>query len=286
VALLKLGQRPSSIYAELVEEGASAVDLLERELAEGEHGQVSLLPRGQPSDLIAVAAAEIEQWWQKDFQLLSILHPDYPINLRAVHDRPALIFVAGHLEPSDARAIAVIGTRHPTPEGISRAQEIAAQLAEAGFTVASGLAAGIDTVAHRTALRRSARTIAVTGAGLEHTYPPQNRELQQTIAEYGAVVSQFWPGEPPRRENFPNRNAVMSGLSLGTVIIEASITSGTRIQARRALAHGRPVFIAQRMLDQPWACELAGRPGTTVFRDADEITSVIERLSDRGTLVA
>ncbi len=213
-----------------------------------------------------------------------MLDPDYPLNLRAVYDRPPLLFVAGHLRRTDDRSLAVIGTRTPTSRGTDRARKIAGHLSDNGYTVISGLAKGIDTAAHTEALTKATRTVAVIGTGLHHSYPPENAELQSEITRKGAVVSQFWPDAGPTRETFPMRNAVMSGLARGTIVVEASSTSGARIQARRALAHGRPVFLADTLLTEPWARELAGRPGTTVFDNPDEITKKLERLDPIGVL--
>lgn len=181
--------------------------------------------------------------------------------------------------------MSLIGSRRASTAGLAAAERIAADLAHAGFTVVSGLASGIDTAAHRSALAAGGRTVAVIGTGLLHSYPPENAGLQQEIARRCAVVSQFWPETPPSRETFPERNAVMSGLTLGTVIIEASVRSGARVQARRALAHGRPVFLLQRLLDQPWAGELAARPGVHVVDEAAQIIETVERLhaTDRLT---
>jgi DNA processing protein len=130
------------------------------------------------------------------------------------------------------------------------------------------------------------RTIAVIGTGLEHAYPPQNALLQRTIAEKGAVVSQFLPAAGPDRPNFPLRNAVMSGLALATLVVEASQTSGARIQLRSALAHGRPVLLAGALLDQRWARDFATRPGVHVVRSRSELSDVLARLSDTDALVA
>ena len=160
----------------------------------------------------------------------------------------------------------------------SRAPENSAVISsQVGYTVVSGLAAGVDAAAHREALAAGGRTVAVIGTGLQHSYPPENAELQQQLAASSAVVSQFWPETEPSRAGFPMRNAVMSGLALGTAIVEASVTSGARIQARRALAHGRPVFLARALISQPWARELAARPGVHVYDEPDEITAALER---------
>lgn len=218
--------------------------------------------------------------------MLTVLDPDYPHNLRRVHDRPPLIFATGRLTRADARSVAVVGTRRPSPAGVARAREAAAHLARSGYVVVSGLAAGIDTTVHTEALAAQRRTVAVIGTGLNHCYPPQNARLQGEIASRGAVVSQFWPDAGPSRQSFPLRNAVMSGLTLATVIVEAAATSGARVQARLALAHGRPVFLADSLLSQVWARELADRPGTHVFCAPTEITDAIDRLTASGALVA
>jgi DNA processing protein len=153
--------------------------------------------------------------------------------------------------------------------------------------VISGLAAGIDTAAHTAALAERGRTVAVIGTGLARSYPPQNERLQREIAERGAVVSQFWPDSPPSRRSFPMRNAVMSGIALATVVVEASHTSGSRLQARLALAQGRPVFLLEELVEhEAWAREYANRPGTHVVGSAAEITTALDRLTGPGSLVA
>ena len=240
---------------------------------------------GRSADLDA-AASEIARWRAAGMELVSVLDREYPENLRAVHDRPPLLFVAGRLERGDARSVAVVGTRKPTPAGLELAKAIAGHLATAGYTVVSGLAAGIDTAAHTAALERRGRTVAVLGTGLTRSYPPQNAQLQRRIASEGAVVSQFWPDAPPSRRSFPMRNAVISGLSLATVVVEASQTGGSRVQARLALAQGRPVFVPHALLVQPWARELAARPGAHVVHSPDQITTAIERLTSSGALTA
>ena len=286
VALLRIGRRPWPIYAELLQGGDSAHDVLEQELSEDEHGQRTLSAANDTRRLLDDATADIAAWKAVGIRLLTVLDGDYPANLSAVHDRPPLLFVAGSIKPDDNRSLAVIGSRTPSAAGIERAQTVAGHLADDGYTVISGLAAGIDTAAHTAALAHNARTIAVIGTGLKHSYPPENAALQETIVARSAVVSQFWPDTGPSRTSFPMRNAVMSGLALGTVVVEASHTSGARVQARLALAHGRPVFIARQLLDQDWARALAARPGTTVFGAPDEITSVVERLTLPGALEA
>ena len=219
--------------------------------------------------------------------LVTVLEPGYPPNLRAVHDRPPMVFVAGRLTPADSHAVAVVGARKATRAGIARAGAIAEHLVDRGYTVVSGLAAGIDTAAHTAALARGGRTVAVIGTGLARSYPPQNEGLQRRIASDCAVISQFWPDAPPSRRSFPMRNAVMSGVTLATVVVEASDTSGARMQARLALAQGRPVFLLASLVEQqPWAREYAARPGTQVVQSPEEITAGVERLISPGSLVA
>jgi DNA processing protein len=276
VALLRLNRRPWPEYVEAIER-AGALAALQAELGGGE-AQISLLSTGAES-LLDRAAVEFRDWDQEGFQLLSILDEGYPENLRDVHDRPPLIFVSGALAREDARSIAVIGARRATREGLTTATMIAEGLVAAGYVVVSGLAAGIDTAAHRAAHGAGGRTVAVIGTGLRHAYPAENAALQRHIASEGAVLSQFWPETPPSRDTFPMRNAVMSGFALGTVVVEASHRSGARLQARLALAHGRPVFLLRTLLAQSWAQEMARRPDVHVVDGPEQITSTIERSS-------
>lgn len=273
VALLRRGLRSPSEYAELVESAGSAVQLTDAELA-------LLAPQ-----LREEAMAAIVGWMDQGMRLVTLLDDCYPENLRMVHDRPPLIFVSGCLACEDARSVAVIGSRRATPEGREIAHALAGLLAAEGFTLVSGLARGIDTAAHIGALEQGGRTVAVIGTGLDQCYPPENAPLQQRIASEGAVVSQFWPGSVASRQSFPMRNAVMSGLSLANVIVEASHRSGARAQARMALAHGRPVFLFDRLLHDDWARELASRPGVSVVGSPGQVVVAAKRLATTGTLV-
>lgn len=291
VALLRMGDRPWVEYADLVEELGSAAAVLERELTSRREpgGQTSLLPEDDapdPDELIAKATAEVERWDAQRMRLLTVLDRDFPPNLRAVHDRPPILFVAGEITQQDARAVAVVGTRQATDAGIAASKKIAEHLVEAGYTVVSGLAAGIDTAAHTAALDHDGRTVAVIGTGLTHCYPPQNEALQRRIASQCAVLSQFWPDAPPTRRSFPMRNAVISGIALATIIVEAPETSGARMLARLALAQGRPVFLLEALVErQSWARQAATRPGTHVAHDPSEITRTLERLISPGPLM-
>jgi DNA processing protein len=291
VALLRTGRRPWNEYAELVEQLGTAATVLQHEhSAQAEpDGQTSLIPaeRQSHTELITKATEDLERWDAKGMRLVTVLDPDYPPNLKAVHDRPPILFIAGRMTHADAKAVAVVGARRATPDGIRRAQHIAEHLVGAGYTVISGLAVGIDTAAHTATLSRNGRTVAVIGTGLARSYPVENQALQREIAHRCAVVSQFWPDAPPSKRTFPMRNAVMSGIALATVVVEASNTSGTRTQARLALAQGRPVFLLDELVArQPWAQRAAQLPGTHVIRNPAEITEALEHLTSPGSLVA
>ena len=252
-------------------------------------GQTTLLADNafDPEKLIADTRADLDRWAARGMRLVTVLDADYPPNLRAVHDRPPILFIAGRLTDKDARGVAVVGARKATAAGAQRAAAIAKHLVDTGYTVISGLAAGIDTAAHTAALAKRGRTVAVIGTGLARAYPPQNETLQRRIAQKNAVVSQFWPDSPPSRRSFPMRNAVMSGIALATVVVEASDTSGARMQTRLALAQGRPVFLLETLVDQqPWARDYAARPGTHVVSQPAEITAALERLTASDPLVA
>jgi DNA processing protein len=285
VALLR-GRHPAHL-ADRLEQRGSALALLEEE-TRGVDVAVPKLFKDEGLDmqmLLDNATSDISRWEADGMRAISLLDRDYPANLRAVHDRPPVVFVRGDLRPDDTRSVAVIGSRRASARGLGAAAEIAEHLTGCGYTVVSGLAAGIDSAAHRSTLGCAGRTVAVIGTGLARCYPPQNAHLQRRIAREGAVLSRFWPDDGPSKQGFRLRNAVMSGLALATVVVEAGMTSGARLQARLALAHGRPVFLLESMLEQPWARELASRPATHVVRSAEEITATLERLTT-GPLVA
>ncbi|WP_405937276.1 DNA-processing protein DprA [Streptomyces sp. NBC_00726] len=239
-------------------------------------GQGALFDTAPPADLEAIAA-EIAVWEREGMRLVTILDDDYPLYLRLVHQRPPLLFLRGTPAEDDLR-VAVVGTRQPTPEGVAHARAIAGGLAERGVTVVSGLAAGIDTAAHDTALAVGGRTVAVIGTGLRRSYPEQNARLQQKIAERGLLISQFWPDAAPSKTSFPMRNAVMSGYSLATVVVEAAYRSGARMQARLALEHGRRVFLMRSLMVHEWAREYSTRPNTTVIDGPDDVFAELDSL--------
>jgi DNA processing protein len=204
-------------------------------------------------------------------RLTTVLDEDYPANLRVIFNLPPFLFYRGSLREDDARSVAIVGTRDATRAGIGEAAALAKALTECGVTVLSGLARGIDTAAHRATLDAGGRTIAVMGTGVRTIYPAENRDLAAEIAEKGALVSQFWPDTPPRTDTFPRRNIVTSGLSQGTVVVEASATSGAKMQARLALQHGKKVYLLSSLVrERDWARGYLER-GAIEVRDVSDI---------------
>jgi DNA processing protein len=285
VALLRTGTRRWSEYADLIEEAGSVTAVLAAERADSQRTPTLFGEKDSEPDLDGIAE-EVEAWERDGLRLLTLLDPGYPENLRSVHDRPPFVFVAGQLQARDARGVAVVGTRGASDRGLRNARAIAEHLVDADYIVVSGLAAGIDAAAHTAALAHGGRTVAVIGTGLRRAYPAQNADLQRRIAAECAVISQFWPDAPPTRRSFPMRNAVMSGFALATVVVEASHTSGARMQARLALEHGRPVFLLESLLEHEWARDYAERPGTHVVTSPEQITTLVDRLTSVDALVA
>jgi DNA processing protein len=167
---------------------------------------------------------------------------DYPTRLQQIASAPPVLYVRGTLEEGDDRAVAIVGARHATAYGEEMARELAKALAGRGLTIISGLARGIDAAAHGGALEAGGRTMAVLGNGLDQVYPPEHRHLADQVAAHGALFSEFPLGTAPLRLNFPRRNRIISGLSLGVIVVEAGVDSGALITAHHALEQGREVF--------------------------------------------
>lgn len=183
--------------------------------------------------------------------LLPISSPDYPHNLKQVFDPPVVLFVRGRLLESDRFAIAIVGSRRPSPYGAAMAEKLAGELAARRLTIVSGGARGIDTAAHKGAIAGGGRTIAVLGCGIDQNYPPENARLFQRIAETGAIITEFPPGSGPDAWRFPARNRLISGLSLGVVVAEGAEDSGALITAQYAADQGREVFAVPGHVDNP-----------------------------------
>ncbi len=193
---------------------------------------------------------EIELIKRHKVEIITILSPDYPALLKETVDAPVLLYIKGRL-PQDNLAIAVVGSRSASVYGLTMAEKLAMQLSEYGITVVSGLARGIDTAAHRGALKAKGTTVAVLGSGLANIYPKENEGLAQAVSENGVLVSEFAMATSPLTHNFPRRNRIISGLSLGVAVIEASQKSGALITANMALEQGREVFALPGKVDNP-----------------------------------
>lgn len=174
---------------------------------------------------------------------------EYPVNLKPIYDPPPLLYVMGSLMPQDSIAVAMVGSRNPTTYGQSAAERISMGLSRNGVTVVSGLARGVDSFAHRGALAAGGRTLGVLGCGVDIIYPPENRDLFEQVTAQGAVISEFPLGTPPDSDHFPIRNRVISGLSLGVAVVEATLRSGSLITARFALDQGRDVYAVPGNVD-------------------------------------
>jgi DNA processing protein len=220
--------------------------------------------------------SELDELERSGVTLVLVTDAGYPRNLRLITNLPPLLFMRGTLHEDDERAMAVVGTRSASEEGIRCATWLARELAERRVTVVSGLAAGIDTAAHAAALNAHGRTLAVFGTGIRSIFPAANRGLARSIEHHGACLSQFWPDQRGARWTFPLRNIVTSGLSLGTIVVEASETSGARLQAEDALRHGKRLFLLDLVMSQPWAVEMAERPGVTVVKSVEQVIEAID----------
>ncbi len=196
---------------------------------------VNLRPRIFPD-------AEIENLHKYKIKAITFNSPSYPQRLKEIHDYPPLIYVRGNLKPEDECCLAVVGTRRATVYGRQVTEEIVTELAKNKITIVSGLAKGIDSIAHRAALETNGRTIAVFASGLDIVYPAENASLARDIIEKGALVSEYPLGTRPKADNFPRRNRIMSGISLGVLVIEAGERSGALITVEQALQQNREVF--------------------------------------------
>lgn len=219
------------------------------------------------------AAAVIDLCRQHDVAILTPEEPDYPARLREIPDPPGVLFVRGQWQRADDLAVAVVGTRHATVYGLQQAERLAAGLARAGLTVVSGLARGIDQAAHRGALAAGGRTLAVLASGVLNIYPPEHRDLAESIIQQGALLGEAPPQAAPRSGVFPQRNRLISGLSLGVVVVEAAVRSGALITARHALEQGREVFAVPGQIDNRVArgCHRLIRDGAKLVESVDDV---------------
>ncbi len=195
--------------------------------------------------------AELDRAKALGVQIITSLDSDYPDILRAIYDPPIVLYVQGHFESCDRHTVAMVGSRHCTHYGLNTADRLSYQLAQTGFTVVSGLARGIDQAAHWGALKAKGRTIAVLGSAIDQLYPSENEELAEAIAKSGAVISEYPFGRQADRQTFPYRNRIISGLSMGVIVVESGGKSGSLYTADAAAEQGRSVFAVPGPINSP-----------------------------------
>lgn len=244
--------------------------------------QAGILKESCIKSLTSPAWDKIEKdinWLNEDSNRY-ILTPNsdlYPKLLHEIPDPPPVLFVQGNVNLLNTLQLAIVGSRNPSPNGLQTSYEFARSLAACGLTITSGLALGIDAAAHQGALDGQGYTIAVTGTGLDRVYPASHRQLAHRIADQGALISEFPPGTAPKPDHFPRRNRLISGMSLGTLITEAALRSGSLITARLALEQGREVFAIPGSIHNPLAhgCHQLIRNGAKLV---EKIYDIIEEL--------
>lgn len=221
--------------------------------------------------------ATLEWLQQSGNTLITLADINYPRALLQISDPPPVLYAKGHIQWLNAPAIAIVGSRHATPQGAKNAEDFSEALCRRGYCIVSGLALGIDGAAHRGALKTNGATIAVVGTGLDIVYPARHRELAHEIVERGVIISEFALGTPSRAQNFPRRNRIISGLGLGCLIVEANVQSGSLITARLAAEQGREVFAIPGSIHSPLAkgCHQLIKQGAKLV---DNIQDIVDEL--------
>ncbi|WP_298815922.1 DNA-processing protein DprA [Chloroflexus sp.] len=222
--------------------------------------------------------AELARLRAADVIPIPITDPSYPPLLRMTPTPPPLLYLRGAITPADQRAVAIVGTRHPSPYGREVTRQLARDLAAAGMTIVSGLALGIDTIAHTAALEAGGRTIAVLASGVDRIYPERNKALAQRITAAGALVSDYPLGTPPAPLNFPPRNRIIAGLSLATIVVEAGEHSGALITVQFALDQGRDVMAVPGSIFNPLSVgpHRLIRDGAAVITTASDVLAALD----------
>ncbi|QDE35600.1 DNA-processing protein DprA [Microbacterium foliorum] len=279
LALLALASRPKFSWASTrlqIEQLGSPTAVLDASY----DGQ---LINGERDGELQTAASMVADLERRSIHVSTVVSDDYPAALRTVHDAPPVLYWQGALSSRDNDAVAIVGTRQPSQGGEAFARDLARILASHDVPVVSGLARGIDTVAIRASLEAGGRTVAVIGTGHGVYYPRENASLQDELARDHLLLSQFPPGASASKRSFPMRNVVMSGFSSATVIAEAGETSGTRIQARAALKHGRPLILSAHVARTiAWAQDiLKGGYDVSVAEDANDAADLVLALHRR-----
>ena len=284
-----------NLYKRLIEEFGSPEEVLkaeEKDLARvpeikrdvvrtiREKGVPASSPPGGRTGADRDVAKELELIKRHEIDIITLNDVSYPPSLKAIYDPPPLLYAKGKIKREDKNAIAIVGSRRATTYGRLTAQRLSAQLAAQGITIISGMARGIDSEAHKGALAVGGRTTAVLGCGIDVVYPPENSALEERIALSGAVITEFPFGTRPFAGNFPKRNRIISGLSIGVIIVEAAQRSGALITARLALEQGREVFAVPGSTTSPYSKGTHNliKEGAKLVEDIDDILEELRPL--------
>jgi DNA processing protein len=219
------------------------------------------------------------KWAEGDNQhIITLADPDYPRALLEIPDPPSVLYVRGRLDLLNKQSLAIVGSRNPTPQGLQNSERFAAALSESGLLISSGLALGIDAAAHRGALEANGDTVAFIGTGIDRIYPARNKELAIDISECGAIITEFPIGTPVTASNFPRRNRLISGFSLGVLVVEAAIESGSLITARLAAEQGREVFAIPGSIHSPQSrgCHKLIKQGAKLIETAQDVLEELQ----------
>ena len=273
--LIELLGSPEAIVAQPAQDLASLLD------AEACKALSDYQRRGEESDLARAVLRDIQQLQRDAVQVLHPQHPDYPLLLKETHRAPFVLYAKGNLACLAAPQLAMVGSRNPSPGGRDNARDFSAYMASAGFAIASGLALGVDGAAHQGALSGGGLTLAVLGTGIDRIYPHRHRGLAgQILDNQGLLLSEFPPGTAPNPGNFPQRNRIISGLSLGVLVVEAAPKSGSLISARYAMQQGREVFAIPGSIHNPLSrgCHQLIREGATLVETAEDMVTELKGL--------
>ena len=227
-----------------------------------------------------IARQQIDLIKKNEIKYLLLWDKNYPSLLKHIPDAPVILFYRGEVKELHKKSIAIVGTRSPSSYGKMVATDLVCQLVGRGITIVSGMARGIDSIAHQLAIRNGGETLAVLGSGVDQCYPPENRELYREITKHGAILSEYFIGTGPDAINFPKRNRIISGLSLGTVVIEAGERSGALITAVNALNQNREVFAVPGNINNPKSqgCNLLIKQGAKLVQSVSDILEEIGEL--------
>lgn len=261
---------------------ATAIFQADRATLQEQAGRLAAALRAEPEGL-AAQLARLAAWLagSPNRSVVTLGEPDYPAMLLETHDPPLLLFAEGRLELAQRPALAIVGSRRASAQGLDTARRFALELASRGFTIVSGMAQGIDGAAHEGALGSEAGTVAVVGTGLDRVFPSEHAQLARRIAAQGLLLSEFPLDTPPLGQNFPLRNRIIAGLGLGTLVVEAALRSGSLITARLAAEMGREVFAVPGSIhaEQSRGCHALLRQGAKLVESFED---VLEELPARG----